>query len=151
MDGDRLSARAAEILLVEDNRFDVHMVRSALKASKSRSRLHVVTNGEDATDFLHGQGAFKGVPLPNLILLDLNLPGKDGCEVLAEIKADPALRRIPVIVLTTSKAPDDVVRTYDRHVNCFITKPIDAAKFDAMVRSVTDFWLNIAELPNNAA
>lgn len=136
-----------EILLVEDNPGDVRLTREALKEGKVRNNLSVVDDGAKAIEFLYNRGPYAKAPRPGLILLDLNLPRKDGRQVLAEIKADPSLRRIPVVVLTTSQADEDVVRAYDLHVNCYITKPIDLDQFLKVVQSIEDFWLTIVRLP----
>jgi CheY-like chemotaxis protein len=136
-----------EILLVEDNPGDVRLTQEALKEGKVRNRLSVVDDGAKAIDFLYNRGPYANAPRPGLILLDLNLPRKDGRQVLAEIKADPSLRSIPVVVLTTSQADEDVVRAYDLQVNCYITKPIDLSQFLKVVRAMEDFWLTIVRLP----
>jgi CheY-like chemotaxis protein len=140
-----------EILLVEDNAGDVRLTREALKEAKVANRLHVAEDGVKAIDFLHRRGSYATAPCPDLVLLDLNLPKKDGREVLAEIKADPVLRRIPVVVLTTSRAEEDILRAYDLYANCYITKPIDFKQFMIVVRSIEDFWLTIVRLPPNGA
>lgn len=137
-----------EILLVEDNPGDADLAREALEGSKMRNTLHVVGDGVAAMDFLRRTGAHAGAPRPDLILLDLNLPKKDGREVLAEIKSDDDLKRIPVVILTTSTAEEDVLRTYNLHANCYITKPIDLNQFLKVIRSIEDFWLCIVKLPN---
>lgn len=139
--------KPAEILLVEDNPGDVRLTQECFKESKVSNNLSVVMDGQEAIDFLQQKGKFANVPRPDLILLDLNLPGKDGREVLAEIKAEPDLRKIPVVVLTISKAEQDILETYDLHANCFITKPIDINQFTAIVKSIEDFWLTIVKLP----
>jgi CheY-like chemotaxis protein len=139
--------RPVEILLVEDNPGDVRLAVEALKEGKVRNNLSVVEDGSEAMSFLRREGKYALAPRPDLILLDLNLPKKDGREVLAEIKADDSLRRIPVVVLTTSKAEQDILRTYDLHANCYITKPVDLEQFIAVVKSVEDFWLTIVKLP----
>ena len=113
------------------------------------NRLQVVSDGEQAMDYLHRIGSYAALPFPDLILLDLNLPQKDGREVLAEIKADPALKCIPVVILTTSKAEEDICRSYDLHANCYITKPIDLNQFLHVVRSIEEFWMSIVVLPKN--
>jgi CheY-like chemotaxis protein len=136
-----------EILLVEDNAGDVRLTFEALNEGKVTNRLSVARDGVEALAFLRQEDAFAGAPHPDLILLDLNLPKKDGREVLAEIKADPILRRIPVVILTTSNAEQDIVRSYDLHANCYITKPVDLDKFIAVVASIQDFWLSIVKLP----
>jgi two-component system, chemotaxis family, response regulator Rcp1 len=142
--------RPVEILLVEDNPGDVRLTIEALKEGKVRNSLSVARDGVEALAFLRRQGSFAGARCPDLILLDLNLPKKDGREVLAEIKEDPALRRIPVVVLSTSKAEEDILRTYDLHANCYITKPVDLEQFIAVVRSIDDFWLTVVRLPSKA-
>jgi CheY-like chemotaxis protein len=120
----------------------------ALKEGKVRNNLSVAKDGVEALAFLRREGSFAGSARPDLILLDLNLPRKDGREVLAEIKEDVVLRRIPVVVLTTSKAEEDILRTYDLHANCYITKPVDLDQFIAVVRSIDDFWLSVVRLPS---
>jgi CheY-like chemotaxis protein len=142
--------RPIEILLVEDNPGDVRLTIEALKEGKVHNKLTVARDGVEAVDFLRRQGRFTDASRPDLILLDLNLPRKDGREVLAEIKEDPVLRRIPVVVLTTSKAEEDIVRTYDLHANCYITKPVDLEQFISVVRSIDDFWLSVVRLPPKA-
>ena len=136
-----------EILLVEDNPGDVRLTREALKEAKVRNNLNVADDGAKAIDFLYRRGAYSAAPRPDLILLDLNLPKKDGREVLAEIKADASLRTIPVVVLTTSQADEDVIKAYDLHVNCYISKPIDLSQFLKVIKAVEDFWLTIVKLP----
>lgn len=140
-------AKPVEILLVEDNPGDVRLTIEALRDGKMSNKLHVVGDGVEAMEFLRRQGKYAGVPHPDLILLDLNLPRKDGREVLADIKADEQLRRIPVVVLTTSKAEEDIMRVYDLHANCYITKPVDLEQFITLVKSIEDFWLTIVKLP----
>jgi CheY-like chemotaxis protein len=137
-----------EILLVEDNPGDADLAREALESGKVLVALHVVVDGVEAIDFLRQRAAFTDAPRPDLILLDLNLPRKDGREVLAEIKSDVNLKRIPVVVLTTSKAEEDILRTYNLHANCYITKPIDLEQFMKVIRSIEDFWLTVVKLPN---
>jgi chemotaxis family two-component system response regulator Rcp1 len=138
-----------EILLVEDNPGDADLAREALENSKVRNAVHVVTDGVAAMEFLRRTGMYKDAVRPDLILLDLNLPKKDGREVLAEIKADEGLKRIPVVILTTSKDEADVLKTYNLHANCYITKPIDLAQFMKVVKSIEDFWFTIVRLPPN--
>jgi CheY-like chemotaxis protein len=140
-------ARPIEILLVEDNPADARLAREALLEGKVRNRLHHVEDGDQALAVLRRQGEFVGTVRPDLVLLDLNLPGRDGREVLAEVKGDPDLRRIPVVVLTSSKAEEDVLRSYDLHANCYVTKPIDLDQFIKVVRQVERFWLEVVELP----
>ena len=141
--------RPIEILLVEDSPGDVRLTKEALKDAKMLNRLHVVQDGVEALDFLRRQGKHTGAIRPDLILLDLNLPKKDGREVLAEIKEDVDLRRIPVVILTISKAEEDIFKTYDLHANCYITKPVDLDRFMEVVKAVEDFWLAIVKLPPN--
>ena len=143
----RPTGRLVEVLLVEDNPGDVRLTEEALKDGRVANRLHVVGDGVEAMAFLRRQGRFAGVPRPDLVLLDLNLPRKSGREVLAEIKADERLRRIPVVVLTTSQAEEDILRAYDLHANSFITKPVDLDGFLSVVRSIEDYWLAIVQLP----
>ena len=137
-----------DILLVEDSNADARLAQEALRSSKIRNVLHRVADGEEAMAFLHREGRYADAPRPGLILLDLNLPKKDGREVLAEIKGDENLKRIPVVILTISSDEEDVLKTYNLHANCYITKPIDLGQFVKMVRSIEDFWLTIVRLPN---
>jgi len=139
--------RPFEILLIEDNPGDVELTREALLDVKVANCLHVVDDGVDAVDFLFRRGKFEGAPRPDIILLDLNLPKKDGRQVLSEIKADADLAQIPVIVLTTSQAEEDIVRSYQLHANCYISKPVDFNQFLAIVSAITEFWLKIVKLP----
>jgi two-component system, chemotaxis family, response regulator Rcp1 len=141
--------RPVEILLVEDNPGDERLTREALKEGKVYSNLHWVKDGVEAMEFLRRQGKYSGVPRPDIILLDLNLPKKDGREVLQDIKNDAELKRIPVVVLTTSKAEEDVLRTYNLHANCYVTKPVDLEKFMVVVKSIDVFWLTVVTLPPN--
>ena len=143
-----MSCRAVEILLVEDNPGDVRLTREALKEGKVLNNLSVAVDGEEALAFLRRQTIYAEAPRPDLILLDLNLPRKDGRQVLAEIKADEQLKRIPVVILTSSSAEEDILRTYDLHANCYITKPVDFDQFVAVVRSIEDFWLTMVKLPS---
>ena len=136
-----------EILLVEDNPGDVRLTQEAMKEGKMRNNLSVARDGVEAMAFLRQEGEFKDVPRPDVVLLDLNLPKKDGREVLAEIKADPELRRIPVVVLTSSKADEDIASSYDSHANCYVTKPGDLEQFMEVIRSVEGFWVQIVKLP----
>ena len=144
---EREESNGIGILLVEDSPGDVRLTQEAFRDDKIANKLHVVTDGEQALAFLHKKGAFVDAVRPDLILLDLNLPKKDGREVLAEIKSDPALRRIPVVVLTTSDAERDILDAYANHANCYITKPIHLDQFVHVVRSIEDFWLAIVRLP----
>jgi two-component system, chemotaxis family, response regulator Rcp1 len=136
-----------EILLVEDNPADVDLTQETLAYAKIRNRLHVVNDGEAALAFLRRQGRYSEAIRPDLILLDLNLPRKDGREVLAELKADPELKGIPVVVLTSSDAEKDVVRSYDLGANCYVTKPVDLDQFASVVRTIEDFWFIVVKLP----
>jgi CheY-like chemotaxis protein len=138
---------AVEILLVEDNPADVRLTREALNSDRLWNNLSVAKDGVEAMAYLRRQGRFAAAPRPDLILLDLNLPKKDGREVLAEIKADPNLMRIPVVVLTTSDAEEDILKTYGLHANCYITKPVDLRQFMKVLKSIEDFWLAIVKLP----
>jgi CheY-like chemotaxis protein len=141
--------RPVEILLVEDNPGDERLTREALKEGKVYSNLYWVKDGVEAMEFLRRSGKYQGAPRPDIILLDLNLPKKDGREVLQDIKNDEALKRIPVVVLTTSKAEEDVLRTYNLHANCYVTKPVDLEKFIVVVKSIDAFWLTVVTLPPN--
>jgi CheY-like chemotaxis protein len=141
-------APAADILLVEDNPGDVRLIREALADRGAGHRLHHVANGEEAIAFVRHRGTYTGAPRPDLILLDLNLPRKDGREVLAELKSDPDLRLIPVIVLTTSRAERDIAQAYELEANSYISKPIDFDGFLGAVQEIEDFWLTIARLPS---
>lgn len=136
-----------EILMIEDNPDDVDLTLEALRDVKLINRVHVVEDGVEALAFLRQQDGYAGIRRPDLILLDLNLPRKDGREVLAEIKADENLRRIPVVVLTTSQDEEDIYRTYDLHANCYIQKPVDLEQFVKVVKAFEEFWLTIVKLP----
>ena len=142
------NGRAVEILLVEDNPGDVRLTQEALKEGKVANNLHVAMDGMEALAFLKAEGKFKERPRPDLVLLDLNLPKKDGREVLEEIKNDDALKKIPVVVLTTSQDEADILKTYKLHANCYITKPVDLDQFIKVVRSIEDFWLTLVKLPS---
>lgn len=137
----------AEILLVEDSPADIRLTQEALKENKLKVNLHIVSDGVEALDFLKKINKFANAPTPDLILLDLNMPRKDGREVLKEIKEDPALDTIPVIVLTTSKSEEDILFSYKYHANCYIRKPLDLVKFIDVVKAVSSFWLTIVTLP----
>ena len=141
---------AAEILLVEDNPGDVRLTREALKEGKILNHVSVVGDGVEALAFLRREDKYANAVRPDLILLDLNLPKKDGREVLAEIKADAGLKKIPVVILTTSAAEQDILKTYDLHANCYITKPVDLEQFIKIVQLIQDFWFTIARLPSGA-
>jgi len=136
-----------QILLVEDDPGDVLITREAFAENKVRNELSVVSDGESAIAFLRREGDFAAVPRPDLILLDLNLPRKDGHEVLAEIKSDVDLQRIPVVILTTSRAEEDILRSYDLHANAYVTKPVDFERFLAVVRQIDDFFVTVVRLP----
>ncbi len=136
-----------EILLVEDNPGDVRLTQEALNTVKFSNKIHVVWNGEEAMAFLRREGEFADAPRPDLILLDLNLPRKDGRDVLADIKADEDLRRIPVVILTTSSAEEDILKTYDLYANCYVTKPVDLEQFIKVLKAIDEFWLSIVKLP----
>jgi two-component system, chemotaxis family, response regulator Rcp1 len=137
-----------DILLVEDSDGDARLALEALKDSKIRNVLHRVADGEEAVNFLRQKGRYAGAPRPDLILLDLNLPKKDGREVLAEVKVDEDLKRIPIVILTVSKDEVDILKSYNLHANCYITKPLDLEQFMSVVKSIEDFWLTIVKLPN---
>lgn len=139
--------RVIDILLVEDNPADIRLTQEAFKETRLRCKLHIARDGAEALDFLRQNGRFATAPRPDMILLDLNLPKKDGREVLAEVKNEPQFKRIPIVVLTTSSAEDDVRHTYDHHANCFITKPTGLDDFVDVVKKVEEFWLRIARLP----
>jgi CheY-like chemotaxis protein len=146
MNGTR--GRAIEILLVEDNPGDVRLIQEALRDGKVWNNPHVVTDGEAALEFLYRRGPFTDAPRPDMVLLDLNLPKKDGREVLAVIKSDSDLKRIPVVVLTTSKEEEDVHRAYNLAANCYVTKPVEFEEFMKVIRAIEDFWLTIVALPS---
>ena len=139
--------RPIEILLVEDSPSDADFTNEALKEAKVRNHLSIVEDGVQAMEFLRRRGRYTKAPRPDLIMLDLNLPRKDGREVLAELKADDHLKMIPVVVLTTSRAEEDVLRAYQLHANCYITKPVDFQQFLSVVRSIESFWLFVVTLP----
>ena len=143
-----MPARPVEIFLVEDNPGDVDLTRETLLDSKLLNHMSVVNNGVEAMAYLRREGKYAAATRPDLILLDLNLPKKDGREVLAEVKADDRLRRIPVVVLTTSSAEQDILQTYDLHANCYITKPVNLDQFSAVVRAIKEFWFTIVKLPS---
>lgn len=141
------STSTVEILLVEDDPGDVLITREAVEGSKFANNLNVVSNGEQALQYLRREAPYEDATRPGLILLDLNLPRLDGREVLAQIKQDPDLRRIPVVVLTTSSADEDIVRSYDLHANAYVTKPVDFDQFMSVVRQVDEFFISIVTLP----
>jgi CheY-like chemotaxis protein len=136
-----------DVLLVEDDPGDVLMTREAFEHYKIRNQLHVVTDGEQALQFLHRSGDYASAPRPGLILLDLNLPRRDGLEVLADLKADPGLRVIPVVILTTSQAEEDILRSYSLHANAYVSKPVDFEHFMDVIRQIDNFFLTVVELP----
>lgn len=140
-----------DILLVEDNPADVRLTVETLKEEKIYNNLHVVSDGEEALAFLHKKGKYTKAGRPDLILLDLNLPKIDGREVLKEIKSDSKLKSIPVVVLTVSKAEEDIMKSYDLHANCYITKPVDLKQFAKVAKAVQEFWLTIVKLPPKMA
>ena len=139
--------KPVQILLVEDNEGDVGLIEEVFEEARIRNILHVAEDGEEAILFLHREGKFSGSQRPDIILLDLNLPKKDGREVLREIKEDPNLKKIPVVILTTSGAEKDILRAYDLHANAYITKPLDFEQFTKVVESIGNFWLEIVKLP----
>ena len=141
--------RPVEVLLIEDNPGDVRLTKEALKEGKIINNLHVTEDGVEALAYLRKQGKFKNEPLPDLILLDLNLPRKDGRELLVEIKEDQHFKHIPVVILTTSKAETDIIKSYESHANCYITKPVDMNQFIQIVKSIEHFWFYIVKLPPN--
>lgn len=139
--------KSIDILVVEDNPGDARLIREILNENKIFSSLYMAKDGVEAMDFLHNKGKFKSVPLPDLIILDLNLPKKDGREVLSEIKSDDRLKHIPIVIMTISQAEEDILKSYDLHANCYITKPIDLNQFITIVRSIEDFWFSVVKLP----
>ena len=146
MTGQR-TLRPIEILMVEDNPGDVRLTREALKGGKVWNEIHVVTDGVAALDFLRQKPPYESALRPDLVLLDLNLPKKDGREVLASMKTDPLLKAIPVVILTTSQAEEDVIRAYNLNCNCYVTKPVDFEQFTRIVQAIEQFWLTIVTLP----
>lgn len=144
-----MQARPIEILLVEDNPGDVRLTQEGLKEGKVRNNLHVVMDGVEAMAFLNREEKYADAPKPDLILLDLNLPRKDGREVLAEIKADEKLKHIPVVILTTSTADEDIIKIYNLHANCFISKPVDLEQFMTVVKAIENFWFTVVKLPSD--
>ncbi len=144
---DQMIGKPVEILLVEDSPADVRLTIEALKNGKIHNKLQVAEDGVEALAMLRREGEYAEAVRPDVILLDLNLPGKDGREVLQEIKADENLKRIPVVILTTSQAEEDIIKSYDLHANCYITKPVSLEQFVKVVRSIQEFWLTIVKLP----
>lgn len=143
-----IAAKPIEILLVEDSKGDVGLIEEVFEDAKIRNNLRVVEDGDEAILYLRGEGQFSGVLRPDIILLDLNLPKKDGREVLEEIKNDDDLKNIPVVVLTTSKAEADVLKSYNLHANAYVTKPVDFDQFIKVIKSIEDFWLEVVRLPS---
>jgi CheY-like chemotaxis protein len=141
------ATRSVEILLVEDNPGDVRLIQEGLKKTTIQSRLSVAEDGVEALEFLLRQGRFADAPRPELILLDLNLPRKDGRELLREIKTDERFKRIPVVVLTSSEAEEDIEAAYNLHANCYITKPVDFKKFTTIINTINEFWFSVVTLP----
>jgi CheY-like chemotaxis protein len=141
------AVRPIEVLLVEDDAGDVLMTREALREGKVLNRLSVVGDGVEALDYLRGHEPYGDVTRPDLILLDLNLPRRDGRQVLEDVKGDPELRRIPIVVLTTSEAEEDVLRSYDLHANAYVTKPVDFDRFVEVIRQIDDFFVTVVRLP----
>ena len=139
--------RPIEILLVEDNPGDVRLTQEAARETKIHNNMHVVTNGLDAMAFLHHEGRFSAVPRPDLILLDLNMPVMDGREVLRQVKSDEKTRRIPVVIITSSQAEEDILRAYDLQASCYVTKPVDLVQFIKVIKNVENFWLTVVTLP----
>jgi len=142
--------RPIEILLIEDNPGDVRLTQEAFKEGRVRNHICVAADGEQALAILRRQGRYAAAPRPDIILLDLHLPRKSGPEVLAEIKQDDDLKRIPVVVLTTSKAEEDILRAYDLHANCYISKPVELDEFFEAVRSIEEFWMTVVDLPSGS-
>ena len=140
--------RPAQIMLVEDNDDDIELTITALENSKIKMNIHVVKNGHDALEFLRNQGAYQNKPMPDLVLLDLNLPIMDGREVLREIRKDENLTGLPVVVLTTSQNEEDILKMYQLHANCYITKPVDFLKFAEVIKQIEGFWLQLVKLPS---
>jgi len=136
-----------DILIVEDNKGDARLIKEVFFENKIFNSLHFVNDGIEAMNFLHSRGKYKGAETPDLIILDLNLPRKDGREVLAEIKSDEKLKHIPVVIMTISQADEDVLRSYNLHANCYVTKPIDLDQFTRVIRSIENFWFTIVKLP----
>ena len=148
MEPNESSLHPIEILLVEYNPGDSMLAKESLKESKLKNNLYIAEDGVEAMNFLYKTGKYSKMPRPDLVILDLNLPKKDGREVLAEIKNDDNLKRIPVVILTISKAEEDILKTYNLHANCYVTKPLDLDQFMKVVKSIEDFWLTIVKLPN---
>lgn len=137
------------ILLVEDNPADARLIKEVFKDTKTKNKLYVVKDGVEAMDFLNQDAAYVDMPRPDVILLDLNLPRKDGRELLKELKEDNTFKRVPIVILTTSSAEEDIIKTYNNHANCYITKPVDFDQFLKVINSIEDFWLTVVKLPSN--
>jgi chemotaxis family two-component system response regulator Rcp1 len=146
-----MSNRPVEILLVEDNEADVRLTREGIKEAKIHNNLNVVRDGEEAMKYLYKRDGYEDAPRPDLILLDLNLPKKDGREVLEEIKSHESLKHVPVVVLTTSEAEKDIVKSYELHANCYVTKPLGLDQFVEVIKAIEDFWFSIVKLPHKQA
>jgi CheY-like chemotaxis protein len=146
-DFERLYAHLVDILLVDDDEGDALLAKSALENGKIFNTVHVAKDGVEAMAYLRREGEYGAAPRPDLVLLDLNMPRKDGREVLSEIKQDPDLRSIPVVVLTTSDSDQDILNMYDLHVNCYVTKPVDLEQFTKIVKEIKDFWFSVVKLP----
>ncbi|MBD3215172.1 MAG: response regulator [Candidatus Lokiarchaeota archaeon] len=144
----KIIGKPIEILLVEDNPGDIRLTKEALKQSKILNNLNIAMDGDEAMKYLLKEGNYSEKPTPDIILLDLNLPKKDGREVLAEIKERKELRHIPVVILTSSEADEDIIKTYELHANCYVTKPVDLNQFSKVVKAIGDFWFSIVKLPN---
>ncbi len=144
-----MMANPINILLVEDNPADARLIKEVFKDTKTKNRLYVVKDGVEAMAFLNQELEYVDIPRPDVILLDLNLPRKDGREVLKELKEDTVLKRVPIVILTTSSAEEDIIRTYNNHANCYITKPVDFDQFLKVINSIEDFWLSVVKLPSN--
>ncbi|MCZ3364298.1 MULTISPECIES: response regulator [Methanobacterium] len=144
-----MMANPINILLVEDNPADARLIKEVFKDTKTKNRLYVVKDGVEAMAFLNQEFEYTDIPRPDVILLDLNLPRKDGREVLKELKEDDILKRVPIVILTTSSAEEDIIKTYNNHANCYITKPVDFDQFLKVINSIEDFWLSVVKLPSN--
>lgn len=144
---EKSTLNSIDILIVEDNEGDARLIREVFNENKMFNSLHFVRDGEEAMDFLFKKGKYENAVRPDLIILDLNLPRKDGREVLAEIKCDPLLKQIPVVIMTISQAEEDILKSYNLHANCYVTKPIDLNQFSKVIRSIENFWFSIVKLP----
>jgi two-component system, chemotaxis family, response regulator Rcp1 len=144
---EKSTLNSIDILIVEDNEGDARLIREVFNENKMFNSLHFVRDGEEAMDFLFKRGKYENAVRPDLIILDLNLPRKDGREVLAEIKCDPLLKQIPVVIMTISQAEEDILKSYNLHANCYVTKPIDLNQFSKVIRSIENFWFSIVKLP----